>query len=78
MKAFGFIVAVCMVLAVLRFAIAALLIGICVLLVWGALFYTREVVGFLLIAVACGMMEHHPFITLGALALAALVTKGQG
>ncbi|MDE2442361.1 MAG: hypothetical protein KGP14_15195 [Betaproteobacteria bacterium] len=74
MRVLGFLLAVCMALAVLRFAVAALLIAVCVLLVWGALFYARETIAFLCVAVACGMMQHHPFITLGALALGALVT----
>lgn len=77
MRVLSFLLAVCTILAVLRFAIAALLIAVCVLLVWGALFYASETLGFLFVAVACGMMQHHPFITLGALALGALVT-GKG
>ncbi|MBC2653284.1 hypothetical protein [Novosphingobium aerophilum] len=75
MRTLGFLLAVCLVLAALRFAIAALLIAVCVLLIWGALFYARETIAFLCVAVACGMMEHHPLITLGALALGGLVTQ---
>lgn len=73
MRALGFIAAACIVSAVLQYAIAILLIVLCVLMVWGTLFYCRRVVGFLIIAVASGMMENHPYITLGALALGALL-----
>ncbi|WP_298200374.1 hypothetical protein [Novosphingobium sp.] len=75
MRALSFLLAVCLGLAALRFAIAALLIAVCVLLIWGALFYARETIAFLCVAVACGMMEHHPVVTLAALAVAALTTR---
>lgn len=78
MKALGFVIAACMILAVLRYAAAVLLLALSVLMLWGALRYTREFVGFIAISVALGMMEHHPYITLGLVALSAIVTAGNG
>lgn len=78
MKALGFVIAACMILAVLRLAAAVMLIALSGLMLWGALRYSREFIGFITIAVALGMMEHHPYITLGLMALSAVVTAGEG
>lgn len=78
MRALGFVIGACIVLAMLRMAAAVLLIALSVLVLWGALRYSREFIGFLTISVALGMLEHHPYITVGLMALSAIITAGSG
>lgn len=73
MKALNFIIAVCIVLAVLRYAIIVLLIAIIVLMLWALIHCPRAVLGFLLLGLASDMLRYHPYITLGLIAVAVLV-----
>lgn len=78
MRVIGFILGACIALAVLRMAMAALLIAICALLVCGALFRPVETISFLMLAVAIGLMQSHPVASLVALGMASLLFKGEG
>ena len=75
MRALGLIIAACVVLAMLRYAMILLFICLSILLVWGAIFYTRNIVGFVLVLLACGLVERHPFVTLGIFGLAAFASR---
>jgi hypothetical protein len=75
MRIIGFLLGACIALAVLRMAVAALLVAMCGLLVCGALFRPAETISFLFLSVAIGLMQAHPVISLVALGLAALLAK---
>ena len=78
MRVIGFILGACIALAVLRMAMAALLIAICTLLVCRALFRPVETISFLMLSVAIGLMQSHPALSLVALGMATLLFKGEG
>lgn len=75
MQLIGFLLAACIALALLRMAVAALLIGLCVLLAAGAIWYPRETTGLLILSAALGLMQLHPALSLIALGLGALLHK---
>lgn len=75
MKALNFIIAVCIVLAVLRYVIIVLLIAACILMLWALLHCPRTVLGFLLLGLATDTLRYHPYIALGLIAVAVLVSK---
>lgn len=75
MQLIGILLVACVVLALLRLTIAALLISVCILLLWGALYYPRETIGFMMISAALGLMQLHPALSLAALCLGALLYR---
>lgn len=77
MQLIGFLFAACMAFALLRMAVAALLIGLCALLVAGAIWYPRETTGLLILSAALGLMQLHPALSLIALGMGALMYKDE-
>ncbi len=75
MQLIGFLIVACIILALLRMAVAALLIGFCVLILWGALYYPRETIGFMMVSAALGLMQMHPALSLAALCIGALLYR---
>lgn len=73
MQLIGILLIACVLLALLRMTIAALLISVCVLLLWGALCYPRETISFLFVSTALGLMQLHPALSLIALGIGALL-----
>lgn len=73
MKVINFIVVVCIALALLRYAIIALLVAACILLLWALIQCPRSVLGLLVLGLATDMLQYHPFITLGLIAVAVIV-----
>jgi hypothetical protein len=76
-KALNVIIATCLILALLRYAIIFLLIAACVLMLWALLHCPRAVLGFLLLGLATDTLRYHPYIALGLIAVAVLVSKDQ-
>lgn len=77
MQLIGTLLVACMMLALLRMTIAALLISVCVLLLWGALYHPRETIGFMMVNAALGLMQLHPALSLAALCFGALLYKSE-
>lgn len=73
MPLLGILFVACMALAVLRSAIVALILALVLLLVWGALFRTREMLGTLTVWACCSFLDHHPIAAVISLAMVALV-----
>lgn len=77
MKALQFIIATCIILALLRYAIIVLLIAACLMMLWALLHCPRAVLGFLLLGLATDTLRYHPYIALGLIAVAVLVAKDE-
>lgn len=77
MQLIGTLLVACMMLALLRMTIAALLISVCILLLWGALYHPRETMGFMMVSASLGLMQLHPALSLAALCFAALLYKNE-
>lgn len=75
MQLISFLIVACVILALLRMAIAALLIGLSIIILLGALYYPRETISFLMISAALGLMRLHPALSLLALCMGAMLHK---
>lgn len=75
MKALNFIIVVCIILALLRYAIIVLLIAACILMLWALIHCPRAVLGLLLLGLATETLRYHPYITLGLIAVAVLMAE---
>lgn len=73
MQLIGILLAACVLMALLRMTIAALLISALILLLWAALYHPRETIGFMMVSAALGLMQLHPVLSLAALCLGALL-----
>lgn len=73
MKALNFLIATCIILALLRYAIIVLLVAACILMLWALIHCPRAVLGCLLLGLATDTLRYHPYITLGLIAVAVLV-----
>ena len=73
MRAFGFAIAACLFLAVVKQAIVALLILLAILLLWEVLFRPREMMGMVVLFGGWAFVDHHPVAAVVALAIVGLV-----
>jgi hypothetical protein len=77
MKALNVLVVACLCLALLRYAVIALAIAACIVMLWALIQCPRSVLGLLLLGLATDMLQYHPYITLGLIAVAVIVA-GKG
>ena len=54
----------CVVVAAAKFVLGILFVAFCVLLLWGALTKPKEALGFMVLCIAAGLVQVHPWICL--------------
>ena len=69
MKVIGYMFAACILLAVLKAAISALLVAGLLVLVWGILFRPAQVFGFIGVCIIAALIRNHPWAFVALLAL---------
>jgi len=77
MKFFGYLLAACLVLALARFAIVALLVAFLGLFLWGSLTRPREMFGFVSLCLLSSIAKAHPVFCLIGMVLAAIVVVAE-
>jgi len=73
MRAFGILLAACLLLAILRQAIVALLIILAILLLWFALTRPRDLICMLIAGGGWAFLDQHPVAAVVSLAIIGLV-----
>lgn len=75
MRAIGSLLIVCVALAVVKAAMAALLLVLAIALIWALCLHSREVFGFMAYCAVMGMVNAQPTLVLAVIVL--LIVVGQ-
>jgi hypothetical protein len=77
MQLFGFLLAACIVLTLIRYAMAALFVAFIAMLLWGALTRPRETFGFVSLCLLSSIAKAHPALCIVGLGLAAIIVAAE-
>lgn len=81
MRLLGIFLSACVILAVVKAAIIALLLLFLVALIWGLCLHPREVFGFMAYCAILGLVSAHPILIISIVGMAIIVgqlTKNYG